>query len=105
MAVSTARGVHEKGPAPLKITAVRTQDRFPGVMTQILIADDHEVVRQGVRVLLEANPDWTVCCEAATGRETVTKATEFHPDVVVLDLSLIHISEPTRLLSISYAVF
>ena len=57
-------------------------------MTQILIADDHEVVRQGVRVLLEANPDWSVCCEAATGREAVAKATEFHPDVVVLDIAM-----------------
>src|SRR4026209_1846072 len=88
MAVSTARGVHEKGPAPLKITAVRTQDRFPGVMTQILIADDHEVVRQGVRVLLEANPDWTVCCEAATGRGAVAKAREFPPEGVVLAIPL-----------------
>ena len=57
-------------------------------MTQILIADDHEVVRQGVRVLLEANPEWTVCCEAATGREAVAKAREFQPDVVVLDISM-----------------
>ena len=57
-------------------------------MTQILIADDHEVVRQGVRVLLEANPDWSVCGEAATGREAVAKATEFHPDVVVLDIAM-----------------
>jgi DNA-binding NarL/FixJ family response regulator len=57
-------------------------------MTQILIADDHEVVRQGVRVLLEANPEWSVCCEAATGREAVAKATEFHPDVVVLDIAM-----------------
>ena len=57
-------------------------------MTRILIADDHEVVRQGVRVLLEANPGWSVCCEAATGREAVAKATEFHPDVVVLDIAM-----------------
>jgi DNA-binding NarL/FixJ family response regulator len=57
-------------------------------MTQILIADDHEVVRQGVRVLLEANPEWAVCCEAATGREAVAKATEYHPDVVILDIAM-----------------
>jgi DNA-binding NarL/FixJ family response regulator len=57
-------------------------------MTQILIADDHEVVRQGVRVLLEANPEWSICCEAATGREAVAKAREFQPDVVVLDISM-----------------
>jgi DNA-binding NarL/FixJ family response regulator len=57
-------------------------------MTQILVADDHEVVRQGVRALLEANPDWTVCCEASTGREAVAKATEYQPDVVVLDIAM-----------------
>ena len=45
-------------------------------------------MRQGVRVLLEANPEWRVCCEASTGREAVAKATEFHPDVVILDVAM-----------------
>jgi DNA-binding NarL/FixJ family response regulator len=57
-------------------------------MTRILIADDHEVVRQGVRGLLEVRGDWTVCGEAATGREAVMKATELRPDVVVLDVAM-----------------
>jgi DNA-binding NarL/FixJ family response regulator len=57
-------------------------------MVQILIADDHEVVRQGVRALLEAHGGWTVCCEAVTGREAVTKATQLRPDVVILDVAM-----------------
>ena len=38
---------------------------------RILVADDHEVVRQGLRALLEVRPEWEVCAEAANGREAV----------------------------------
>ncbi len=55
---------------------------------RILIADDHEVVRQGLRTLLEAQPGWQVVAEAATGREAVAKTKELKPDVVVIDLSM-----------------
>jgi DNA-binding NarL/FixJ family response regulator len=55
---------------------------------RILIADDHEVVRQGVRAVLEAEPEWIVCGEASTGREAVAKAVELRPEVVVLDVSM-----------------
>jgi DNA-binding NarL/FixJ family response regulator len=55
---------------------------------RILVADDHEVVRQGLRRLLEAGPGWEVCGEAGTGREAVEKASELKPDVVVLDYSM-----------------
>jgi DNA-binding NarL/FixJ family response regulator len=54
----------------------------------ILIADDHEVVRRGVRTLLEGRPEWTVCGEAATGRETIEKARKLRPDLVLLDLTM-----------------
>src|SRR5215467_11877145 len=57
-------------------------------MIQILIADDHEVVRHGVRALLEAHGEWNVCCEAATGREAVARATQLRPDVVILDVAM-----------------
>jgi DNA-binding NarL/FixJ family response regulator len=57
-------------------------------MIQILVADDHEVVRQGVRSLLEAHPGWRVCGEAVTGREAVAKAIQNRPDVVVLDVAM-----------------
>lgn len=55
---------------------------------KILVADDHEVVRRGVRTVLEAHPGWKVVGEAATGREAVERAREMEPDVVVLDLSM-----------------
>jgi DNA-binding NarL/FixJ family response regulator len=55
---------------------------------RILIADDHEVVRQGVRTVLEQETGWVVCGEASTGREAVAKAVELRPDIVVLDISM-----------------
>jgi DNA-binding NarL/FixJ family response regulator len=57
-------------------------------MVRILLADDHEIVRRGLRGLLEAHPDWEVCAEAENGREAVDRARESRPDVAVLDLSL-----------------
>jgi len=55
---------------------------------RILIADDHAVVRRGVRALLEADPSLTVIGEAATGPETVEQVKKLTPDIVVLDISL-----------------
>ena len=54
----------------------------------ILIADDHEVVRRGIRALLEARPEWKICGEAANGREAVEKAKKLCPDLVLLDLTM-----------------
>ncbi len=55
---------------------------------RILVADDHHVVRTGIRALLESRKEWTVCCEAANGREAVQKAQEFKPDVALLDIGM-----------------
>jgi len=55
---------------------------------RILIADDHSVVRAGLRTLLESRSGWQVCAEAADGREAVEKATKFKPDVAVLDIGM-----------------
>ena len=55
---------------------------------RILIADDHEVVRQGLRTVLEGQAGWVVCGEASTGREAVSKALDLRPDIVVLDISM-----------------
>ena len=65
---------------------------------RIFVADDHEVVRQGLRVLLENGTGWTVCGEASNGREAVEKALELKPDVVVLDVAMPHLNglEATR---------
>ncbi len=55
---------------------------------RIVVADDHEVVRRGVRSLLESHPGWTVVAEAATGREAVDLASRSTPDVVILDITM-----------------
>jgi DNA-binding NarL/FixJ family response regulator len=55
---------------------------------RLLVADDHDVVRKGVRALLEEQPGWEVAAEAADGREAVEKAKLVHPDVTILDLSM-----------------
>lgn len=57
-------------------------------MIRILLADDHQMFREGVRGLLEARPDMSVVAEAATGEEALSQATEHRPDVVVLDVSM-----------------
>lgn len=57
-------------------------------MLRILIADDHEVLRRGLRWTLEQRPGWTVCGEAADGREAVALAASLRPDVVVLDVGM-----------------
>jgi DNA-binding NarL/FixJ family response regulator len=55
---------------------------------RILIADDHQVVRTGLRALLESRKGWEVCAEAANGREAVEKAGQHKPDVAVLDIGM-----------------
>lgn len=55
---------------------------------RIVIADDHRVVRAGLRALLEQAGDCVVCGEAGTGREAVALAAELTPDVVVMDLAM-----------------
>src|SRR4051794_35421851 len=57
-------------------------------MTRILIADDHDVVRAGVRTILESQPGWEVVAEASDGKEAIDKALATRPDVAVLDFSL-----------------
>jgi len=56
---------------------------------KILIVDDHEVVRLGLRTLLDRHPDFTVVDEAATAREAIQKTLLLHPDVVVMDIRLL----------------
>jgi DNA-binding NarL/FixJ family response regulator len=58
------------------------------VRARILIVDDHEVVREGLRALLEKTDGWSVCGEASNGRQAVELALESKPDLVVLDLGM-----------------
>jgi DNA-binding NarL/FixJ family response regulator len=55
---------------------------------RILIADDHELARKGIRSLLEGHPGWEVCAEARDGREAVELATHLKPDVLLLDVGM-----------------
>ena len=55
---------------------------------QILIADDHHLVRHGVRAMLLSHRDWWVCGEAETGLEAVAKAQQLQPDVAILDIGM-----------------
>lgn len=55
---------------------------------RILLADDHESVRRGMRALLETQDGWKVCGEAENGQDAVEKAKTLRPDIVILDISM-----------------
>jgi len=55
---------------------------------QVLIADDHEIVRRGVRSILESREGLEICGEAVNGREAVNKASQLHPDLIILDQAM-----------------
>jgi DNA-binding NarL/FixJ family response regulator len=57
-------------------------------LLRILIADDHDVARRGIRSLLEGHPGWEICGEAKDGREAVECATKTKPDLVLLDIGM-----------------
>ena len=55
---------------------------------RILIADDHEIVRRGLRALLESRPGWEVAGEAITGRQAVEEAKRLTPDLIIMDITM-----------------
>ena len=55
---------------------------------RILIVDDHELVRRGLRSILVTRPDWEICGEAADGTNAIEKARELRPDIVLLDITM-----------------
>jgi two-component system, NarL family, response regulator NreC len=67
---------------------------------RILIAEDHRIVRDGLRMLLQGEPDFEVVAEAGTGREAVTQVKEHKPDLAILDISMPDLSglEATRII-------
>ena len=55
---------------------------------RIMIADDHDLVRRGLKMLLDTRPGWKVCAEAQSGRDAVSMAEELHPDIAIIDISM-----------------
>jgi DNA-binding NarL/FixJ family response regulator len=56
--------------------------------TRVLIADDHEVVRQGIRIIVQSSPNFEICGEASDGRHAVQLAAQLKPDIVVIDIGM-----------------
>src|ERR1700747_369662 len=55
---------------------------------KILLADDHDIVRRGLRELINKRPEWKIVAEACNGREAVAKAAQTRPNVVLRDISM-----------------
>ncbi len=55
---------------------------------RILVADDHTLVRQGLRKILESQPGWVVVAEAGDGRDAVQQALELQPDIIIMDIAM-----------------
>ncbi len=55
---------------------------------RILLTEDHEVVRRGIRSLIEAHTEWEVCAEAEDGVQAVQRTIELQPDVLIIDMSM-----------------
>lgn len=56
--------------------------------TRVLIADDHEVVRQGIRIVVQSSPHFEICGEVSDGRQAVQATAQLKPDIVVIDIGM-----------------
>src|SRR5262245_34731039 len=65
---------------------------------RIVLADDHTIIRSGLRLLLEQQPDFKVVAEAEDGRQALELVAKHHPDVAILDVGMPHLNgiEATR---------
>lgn len=57
-------------------------------MPRVLIVDDHEIVREGVRRILEMQQDWEICGEASNGRDALRLNSALKPDVIIMDITM-----------------
>jgi DNA-binding NarL/FixJ family response regulator len=86
--------VPSKGKVRLSLVTPEEKEAILAASTKedralrILIVDDHDIVRQGVRVILRSRAQWEVCGEAENGIEALEKIAELKPDIVVLDVSM-----------------
>ena len=72
----------------MEVTYEAVATRTATITARILLVDDHEIIRKGLRSILEPRKDWVIVGEATTGREAVKKVEELKPDVVVMDISM-----------------
>lgn len=81
------------------IEAVR--QRMEMTTRRVLIVDDHEIFRRGLRALLEPSSEWQICGEAVDGLDAVEQSNSLKPDIVVLDVSMPRLNglEAARLIS------
>jgi len=75
----------QAAPAPARETP---QPAAQAPVARILIADDHEIARRGIRDLFRDEPEFEICGEARDGVEALAKAQDLHPDMLILDLSM-----------------
>jgi DNA-binding NarL/FixJ family response regulator len=68
--------------------ATTTAYGAPHPRVRVLVADDHEVMRMGIRNLLQFRSGWSVCAEASNGQEAVEKALLSRPDVIIMDITM-----------------
>src|SRR5580698_935582 len=84
-----SRAERPRMPVPNTVGQPREAALRSGIKTvKILVADDHDIIRRGLKQLLTSRPGWEVCGEAKTGREAVALTEQLKPDVVVMDVSM-----------------
>ncbi|MBZ5642180.1 MAG: response regulator [Acidobacteriia bacterium] len=81
----TSHPIESAPPVPVSISGA--QSRNPS-RKQILIADDHELLRRGLRAMLEKEASWEICGEATNGQDAVNQAIALSPDLVILDINM-----------------
>lgn len=89
--LSTAQASEESAVSPALLSPTHASAPSSAHRTsrkQILIADDHEMLRRGLRSMLEKELAWEICGEAVDGQDAVDKAAELHPDLVILDINM-----------------
>ncbi|HXM99021.1 MAG TPA: response regulator [Candidatus Dormibacteraeota bacterium] len=75
-------------PLPMSRRAEPAQSNRSASRKQILIADDHEMLRRGLRTMMEKENSWQICGEAVDGQDAVEKAKALRPDLVILDINM-----------------